>query len=151
MKIFCKHGFYTFEPEGLDDQAYFEAATGYNLVAFGERLTFAPLAELPDLSIKGQAFGNLTATANCCAEPADILRANGFVFDVTQQKLSTLAEIKQSISLWPQLNGGYIALETLPQAGAVYNRQKLISFTGVARWNNRQFILRTYELQNQNN
>lgn len=151
MKIFCEHGFYTFEPESMDDQAYFEAATGYKLTPFGERLTFAPLAELPTLSIKGQPFGNLTATANFCGTAAEVMRANGFVFDVKNQKLSVLSDIKQSIELWPQVNGGYISLETLPQAGAVYNRRKLISFTGVARWNNRQFILRTYELQNQSN
>lgn len=148
MKIFCEHGFYTFEMESMDDQAYFEAATGYKLTPFGERLTFACLAELPTLSIKGQPYGNLVATANYCGNQADVLRANGFVCDVKGQKLGTLSDIKQSIELWPQLNGGYIALEDMPQAGAVYNRQKLISFTGVARWNNRQFILRTYELQN---
>ena len=149
MKIFCQHGFYTFEPESMDDQAHFEANTGYKLVRAGERLTFAPLAELPELSIKGQPFGNLTATVNYCGEPEDILRANGFVFDLHSQKLVELSKAKQALELFPQLNGAYIALETLPQAGAVYNRQILLSFEGVARWNNRQFVLRTYELQNQ--
>ena len=151
MKIFCEHGFYSFEPESIDDQAYFEAATGYKLVPFGERLTFPLLAELPSLSIKGQYFGGATATINYCGKAADIMRANGLVFDLKSQKLIPLSEMKQMAELWPQLNGGYIALETLPQAGAVYNRQKLISFTGVARWNNRQFVLRTYELQDQSN
>ena len=151
MKIYCEHGFYVFEPESLDDQANFEAATGYKLLPVGKWLTFAPLTELSTVSIKGQPYGNLTATVNYCGSPADVMRANGFVFDVTNKELVEMDKIKATLDLYPQINGGYVALEALPQAGAVYNRQKLISFTGVARWNNRQFVLRTYELQNQSN
>lgn len=151
MRIYCEHGFYVFEPEGIDDQANFEANTGHKLVRLGGGLTFAPLTNLPALSIKGQPYGNLTAKVNYCGNPAQVMRANGFVFDTQTKELVEVDKVKATLDLYPQINGGYVALEALPQAGAVYNRQKLISFTGVARWNNRQFILRTYEFQNQSN
>lgn len=149
MKIFCDHGFYSFIPEDMDDQAYFEAATGYKLARFNNRLTFAPLAALADISIKGQPYGGVAANVNYCGEPWDIMRANGFVFDLAAQKLTDLAGITKKAELYPQVNGALIALEVLPQAGAVYDRKRLLSFSGVARFNNREFILRTYELQDQ--
>lgn len=149
MKIFCQHGFYTFTPETMDDQAYFEAATGYKLVRFGDRLTFAPLAALSGVSICGQDFGGLTAKVNYCGTAAEVMRSNGFVFDLKTQKLAALESVTQTAELYPQINGALIALEDLPQAGAMYERKRLLSFAGVARFNNRQFVLRTYELQDQ--
>ncbi len=148
MKFNCEHGFYTFYPESMDDQAYFEANTGYSLTRYGRGLTFPFLAELPDYSIKGQAYGNLTATVNYAGHPADVLRANGFVFDLTSKKLVALESVNQSVKLYEQQNGAYIALE-LPQAGARHNQAPLLSFTGVARFGNQQFILRTYEFKDQ--
>lgn len=147
----CEHGFYSFIPEDMDDQAYFEASTGYKLVRFADGLTFAPLASLPEISIKGQPYGGLTAIVNYCGLPEDVMRANGFVFDLAAQKLAPLSAVTKTLELYPQVNGALIAVDELPQAGAVYNRQRLLSFAGVARWQNRQFILRTYELQNKSN
>lgn len=147
MKFACEHGFYTFEPESMDDQAYFEANTGYRLTRYGGGLTFPFLAQLPDYSIKGQPYGNLTATVNYAGHPADVLRANGFVFDLAARKLVALESVLQSVKLYEQQNGAYIALE-LPQAGARYNQARLLSFAGVARFGNQQFILRTYEFKN---
>lgn len=149
MIISCRHGFYMFYPEDMDDQTYFEAATGFKLAVYGDGLTFPVLAELGDVSIQGKPYGGLTANVNYCGHPEDILRANGFVFDLSVQKLAELSAVKQTLDLYPQVNGALIAVDELPQAGAVYKRQRLLSFTGVARFNNRQFVLRTYELQDQ--
>lgn len=151
MIIKCEHGFYTFVPEDMDDQAYFEASTGYKLVRFADGLTFAPLASLSEISIKDQPYGGLTANVNYCGLPEDVMRANGFVFDLAARKLAPLDTVNKPLELYPQVNGALIAVDELPQAGAVYNRQCLLSFTGVARWQNRQFILRMYELQNKSN
>lgn len=147
MQVFCEHGFYTFSPESMDDKAYFESNMGVRLVRMGERLTFEELANLPDFSIKGAPYGNLTATVNFAGHPADVLRANGFVFDIDNLKLVDLTDITKRVALYSQVNGAYIAL-TLPQAGALHNGEKLLSFTGVARFGNQQFILRTYEFKN---
>lgn len=147
MIMSCEHGSYLFVPESMDDQAYFEANTGYKLVRIAAGLTFPALAELGTLSIQGQPYGNLIARVNYCGTPADVMRANGFVFDLEKQELVTLEAMHKSIVLYPQQNGAYIAVYDLPQAGARYNRQKLISFEGVCRFGNQQFVLRTYELQ----
>ena len=146
MKFNCEHGFYTFYPESMDDQAYFEFNTGFELVRLGKGLTFDILAQLPDYSIKGQPYGNLTATVNYAGHPADVLRANGFVFDVEKQQLATLDSITSSLKLYEQQNGAYIAT-TFPQAGSKVQNQTLLSFTGVPRFGNQQFILRTYEFK----
>ena len=146
MKFNCEHGFYTFYPESMDDQAYFEFNTGFELVRLGKGLTFDTLAKLPDYSIKGQPYGNLTATVNYAGNPEDVLRANGFVFDLAARKLVALESLSQSVKLYEQQNEAYIALE-LPQAGARYNQARLLSFAGVARFGNQQFILRTYEFK----
>lgn len=144
----CEHGFYTFTPEDMDDQAHFQANTGYKLVRLpGGKLTFALLAGLPDYSIKGAPYGNLTAHVNYAGHPAGVLRANGFVFDLQTGTLKELSALTQPVQLYAQQNGAYIAT-ALPQAGAKYKSQRLLSFTGVSRFGNQQFILRTYELQN---
>ncbi len=148
MKFACEHGFYTFEAESMDDTAYFQANTGLALTRYGAGLTFPFLAALPDFSIKGQPYGNLTATVNYAGHPADVMRANGFVFDVEKLQLVKLAEMTKTLKLYPQQNGAYIALE-LPQSGARYNQARLLSFAGVARFGNQQFIVRTYEFQNE--
>ena len=148
MKFNCEHGFYTFEPESMDDQAYFEANTGLTLTRYGAGLTFPFLAQLPDYSIQGAPYGNLTATVNYAGHPADVFRANGFVFDIENLELVNLADVTKSVKLYPQQNGAYIALE-LPQAGARYDQNPLLSFTGVARFGNQQFVLRTYEFKDQ--
>lgn len=148
MKFTCEHGFYTFEPESMDDQAYFQANTGLALTRYGACLTFPFLAALPDYSIQGAPYGNLTATVNYAGHPADVMRANGFVFDVDTLQLVKLAEMTKAVKLYPQRNGAYIALD-LPQAGARYNQARLLSFAGVARFGNQQFVVRTYELKDQ--
>ena len=148
MKIFCEHGFYTFEAESLDDKAFFELHSGITLVRYGERLTFAPLAALPEVSVQGQPYGNLTAKVNFCGTPAQVMRANGFVFDISAQALADKTQMRQAQPLCPQANGGYIATEKLPQAGGRYGQKVLLSFTGVSRFSNRQFILRGAEFEN---
>lgn len=148
MKIFCQHGFYTFEAESLDDQTLFELNTGLTLVGYGERLTFAPLAELPEVSVQGQPYGNLTAKVNFCGTPAEVMRANGFVFDISAQALADKTQMRQPQALYPQLSGGYIATDALPQAGGRYGQQVLLSFNGVSRFVNKQFILRGAEFEN---
>lgn len=146
--ITCRHGFYMFYPEDMDDRAYFEAATGFKLTECGGGLTFPALLEMGDVSIQGQPYGGLTANVNYCGEPEDVFRANGFVFDVSAQKLAVIGDVKKTLELYPQINGALIAVDELPQAGGVTHKYgRLLSFTGVARFNNRQFILRTYELQ----
>ncbi len=147
MNIFCDHGFYTFAPESMDDRAYFEASTGYKLTPYKAGFTFPALAELGPISIAGQPYGGLTAKVNYCGAPADVMRANGFVFDLKKQKLSDISDIKINVELYPQVNDGMIAVYDLPQAGAAYNFNRLISFAGVTRFNNQQFVLRTYELK----
>lgn len=149
MKIYCEHGFYTFAPEHQDDQAYFETQTGFKLVRLGERLTFIPLAQLGDLCLQGQPYGNLTGKVNYCGYPADIMRANGWTFDLNAQALIEISAITTQLQpLYLQPNGAILALETLPQAGVTSNAfGRLLSFAGVARFNSRQFILRTYEFQ----
>lgn len=152
MKIYCEHGFYTFAPEHQDDQAYFEAQTGFKLVRLGERLTFSPLTQLGDLCLQGQPYGNLTGKVTCCGTPSDIMRANGWTFDLKAQALVELSALTQLQALYLQLNGAILALETLPQAGAPCGAfGRLLSFAGVARFDSRQFILRTYEFQDQSN
>lgn len=148
MKIFCRHGFYTFEAESLDDQAYFESSTGLKLVPYGDRLTFAPLAELPEVSVQGQPYGNLTAKVNFCGTPAEVLRANGFVFDISTQALADKTQMRQTQTLCPQAGGGYIATDKLPQAGGRYGQKVLLGFNGVSRFANRQFVLRGTEFEN---
>lgn len=143
----CEHGFYTFVPEDMDDQAYFEANTGVSLTRMeGGELTFQGLVNLPCYSLKGQPFGNLTANVNCCGSVAEVMRANGFVWDYQNKQLAELKSIVQNIALYAQENGAYIALNNLPQAGAQYDGKKLLSFSGVSRFGNQQFILRTFEL-----
>lgn len=144
MMIDCQHGFYMFYPEGIEDQAYFEAQTGFALVQYENGLTFAPLAKLPDFSIKGQPYGNLTAKVNYAGHPADVMRANGFVFDLEELILKDIQSIKAILPLHDQPMGGFIS-ETLPQAGGKYDNKVLLSFTGVGRFNNQQFSVRTYE------
>ena len=148
MKIFCQYGFYTFEAESLDDKTLFELNTGLTLVGYGERLTFAPLAALPEVSVQGQPYGNLTAKVNFCGTPAEVMRANGFVFSVSAQALADKTQMRQAQALYPQLSGGYIATDALPQAGGRYGQQVLLSFNGVSRFVNKQLILRGAEFEN---
>lgn len=142
----CEHGFYSFVPEDMNDQAYFENNTGLELVRFENGLTFAGLLRLPCYSIKGQPYGNLTAKVNYCGSVPDVMRANGFVWDYQKNQLAELTDVVKQVMLYAQTNGAYIALENLPQAGAKHEGKTLLSFSGVSRFGNQQFILRTFEL-----
>lgn len=146
MMMDCQHGFYMFYPEGIEDCSFFEEQTGFSLVQYESGLTFEELSALPDYSIKGQPYGNLIAKVNFAGHPADVLRANGFVFDWTLQKLRKLEDMEVDLPVKEQPFGGFIST-ALPQAGGTYGGKVLLSFTGAVRFNSQQFSMRTYEWQ----
>lgn len=146
MIVKCTHGFYFFKPESAADYTQFSANTGFDLVPFRDGYTFPLLASLGSLSIAGQAYGNLVANVNFCADPWAVLRANQFVYDLEKGQLVELDSVTDEIALYEDFGGATIA-RVLPQAGATYDFKRLLSFYGVSRFENKQFVLRTYELQ----
>jgi hypothetical protein len=81
------------------------------LVRSEEFYTFPLLTEAPKFSLKGLGYLGLEATVNYEGNPWDIMRENGFVYNIGRESLS----LKESIlTLASPALSGYCFLSTTP-------------------------------------
>lgn len=130
MQILCDHGYYKFFTKAPSELYRFKTAFGAELTSKEDYFTFPKLAALPPYSLQWQEYGGLKAKASICADFGEVFKANGFVFDLTQKKLTPIAEVKAVLN-FAESWSGTLNLTDLPQAGGFYGRKRLLSFTGV--------------------
>ncbi|MGB2579401.1 hypothetical protein AAIR98_001320 [Elusimicrobium simillimum] len=140
MRINCDHGFYFFETEKPTNLFYLRHILGLDIVPYKHGYTLSALAALPGYAIEGQDYGGQTAKVTICADIPAILRANGWVYSLTAQKLVNIADITEKLTLYtaPDFEG---QTTDTPQAGAKIDGKTLKSFNGYYRYYYKKVVL----------
>lgn len=110
MRILCRHGHFAFYPRGVSDIARFVNRYGVSLQRVQDFYTFESIAEAPDYSITGKTYVNLPATETYEGNPWDVMRENGFVYDLSTSLLVPVDAI--SILINPARTGLYFTSQT---------------------------------------
>ncbi len=88
MRVLVRHGHFAFYPEKLNDLGRFSRYFGITLVRDGDFYTFSLLQDAPRYSLATKLFLNLPATTTYEGRaPWEVMRENGFVFDLLTQIL----------------------------------------------------------------
>lgn len=113
MRVLCRSGFISFEPDGTADIARLMQFFSITLVRENDYYTFPALKGLPRHSIKGSTYvSGLPATATYEGRhPWEVLKANGFVYNLALSKIVPKATINIPVTL-PLVDDGYFLSQT---------------------------------------
>lgn len=103
MKIVCLHGYFMFYEDKPGEIALFNSRYNQDLCAKDDYYTFKGLKTVPEYSIKGATFMNLTALETYTGKPFEIFRKNGFVYNFL---LKTIALKAANGSYFKPINVG---------------------------------------------
>lgn len=131
MRVVCRHGHFAFYPRDENDIARFAQYFKFPLVQDGDFYTFELLAGAPRYSLKLAPWLGLPAVKTYEGRgPWDVMRENGFVYDITSSLLVlktsvlTLANLSQSTNY-------YLTPSALLQPGArVAGNIQILSYDG---------------------
>lgn len=118
MRILCRHGHYAFYPDYASELAEFCQHFEITLEREDDFYTFPQLIGLADYSLKTLVYKDLPATKTFEGKPWEVMRENGFVFNLSLNKLFP----RQSITsiLTPVQTGGFISVDVpIVQAGSL--------------------------------
>lgn len=87
MRVLCRHGHIAFYPRQATEIARFTQYFGVELERVRDFYTFPLLAEAPDFSLEGLAYLDVPALATFEGEPWDVMRENGFVYNVDKESI----------------------------------------------------------------
>lgn len=93
MRIICRHGHFAFYPKDAHDIASFADLFTEELVRVGDFYTFSFLKDAPDFSIQGKPFLGLPAVKTFEGAPWEVMRENGFVYNVAAKAIVPKASI----------------------------------------------------------
>ncbi len=82
MRVLCRHGHFAFYPRKASDISKFSNYFDVTLVRERDYYTFEGLLDAPNYSLTGFPFLNLPALATFEGEPWEVMRENGFVYDL---------------------------------------------------------------------
>lgn len=83
MRVLCRHGHFAFYPRKSSDLNRFAQSFGVDLVREEDYYTFKGLAGAPDYSLALKPYMNLLpAIKTYAGKPWEVMRENGFVFNV---------------------------------------------------------------------
>ena len=143
MRVICRHGHYAFYPRRAGDLAAFVNRFSQELVSFDDYFTFPLLAGAKEYSLKGANFLNLPATETFAGKPWEIMKANGFVYNIQTKLLVQAASIIASTNVY-RTGLYYTSESSLIQAGSLNaGGVKLLSYDG--EYNSDDLILRLRE------
>lgn len=127
MRILCRHGHFSFFQSYAGEIARFMEVWGVELVKQDDFYTFLKLAGAPKYSLAGKPYLGMLAVKTFEGEPWEILKANGFVYQIA----SGLIVPKQVIlnPFTPVQTGYYYTSEgPMIQPGSWYNGNQLLSW-----------------------
>lgn len=81
MRISCYKGYYEFREDEPGEVAKFNSYYSQDLTSVGAFFTFALLADAPVYSVQGRPYLGLVATKTFAGSPAEVLEANGLIYD----------------------------------------------------------------------
>lgn len=127
MRILCRHGHIAFYQSYAGEIARFMEFFGVELIREGEFYTFLKLAGAPKYSIAGMPYLGLPAKVTFEGEPWEILKANGYVYQIA----TGLIVPKESIlyTFTPEQTGYYYLWDgPLIQPGAWAEGNQVLSW-----------------------
>lgn len=103
MRVLCRHGHLAFFPKRPSEAARICQYYGIELVRSDEFYTFPLLAEAKSFSLAGLDYLGIPAIKTYAGYPWEVMRENGFVYDVNKEALVPKASI---VSIGgPELSG----------------------------------------------
>lgn len=145
MRILVRHGHFAFFPQDSREISRYAKFFGEEMVREGSYYTFANLADAPSFSIKGMPWMGLVATATFEGKPWDIMRENGFVYNVALGSVVAKDDITGAVSL-PRSDNFFISPTPLFQPGKTdLVGNAILSYDAI--WNQDSMQLRIRELQ----
>lgn len=99
MQIRCDYGFFQFRERKPGQLGDFMSQFGLDLVSKDDYFTFDFLSDAPNYSIQGSDYLGLPAVVNFEGKPWEVMRANNFVYDFTQDELVDIEEITTLLSI----------------------------------------------------
>jgi hypothetical protein len=128
MRLLCRHGHYAFYPEEAYEIQVFNSFYGSSLVRDGDFYTFSGQVGAPNYSLIGKTYKNIPAVARYEGNPWDVMKANGFVFNLVTGLFVPAASIVSVVSL-AMTGQFFLTKNTLIQAGAFDARGlKILSY-----------------------
>lgn len=127
MRVLCRHGHLAFYETYAGEIAYFMDYYGVELERDGEFFTFPLLRGAPDYSLAGKPYRGILAVKTFAGKPWDILRENGFVYNISTKTLVPKATVLTTFN--PVDAGGYYTHEgPLIQPGSWVDGKQILSY-----------------------
>lgn len=145
MRIICRHGHFAFYPKDASDVWRFASLFDEELVRVGDFYTFAFLEDVPSHSLIGKDFLGLPALVTFEGQPWEVMRENGFVYNVGLKALVLKASVLTNLAI--DLTDGFYSTENpLIQPGSRNALgQQLLSYD--AEYIREASQLRVFEVQ----
>lgn len=110
MRVICRHGHFAFYPRKASDIGAFANRYSLEIERVEDFFTFSFLAQAGEYSIEGKNYLNLPAVATYAGKPWEIMKANGFVYDLSTNLL--VPKISVTTLIDPARTGLYFTAQT---------------------------------------
>lgn len=87
VRILCRHGHFSFYPKDAREISRFATLFSEELEREGDFYTFAFLKDAPNYSLQGKSYLGLPATVTFEGLPWEVMRENGFVYNIALKTL----------------------------------------------------------------
>jgi len=138
MKINCRHGYFIVHETEPGEVGRFSSVYDVELAAFQDFYTFPFLIDAGNYSLESNQYLNLAAVETYEGDPWEVLRANGFVYDLGLDLLIPVTSITAVITL--QESDFYYVSSGLIQPGSLLKSgQRLVDYTAWFDWKSSTF------------
>jgi hypothetical protein len=87
MRVLCRHGHFAFYPESENDVGTFNNIFDESLTRVNDFYTFSLLKDALKYSLKGKPYLGIPALVDFEGEPWEVMRENGFVYNIALKQL----------------------------------------------------------------
>lgn len=128
MRLLCRHGHYAFYPLKAFEISVFNNFYGAGLVREKDYYTFPGQVGAPDYSFIGEPYMNIPGVVRYEGKPWEVMRENGFVFNLATGLFVPAASIVTVINL-TMTGQFFLAQNAIIQAGSFdATGQKVLSY-----------------------
>jgi hypothetical protein len=118
MRVLCRHGHFSFYPNGEEDISRFCSYFNFALEREDDFYTFSKLKGAPRYSIAGESYLGITAVKTYEGRgPWEVMRENGFVYNIATKLLVLKASILATIEI-PDTGSYFLGENFLIQPGS---------------------------------
>ena len=135
MRVKCSHGYFVLSETAVGQAVDFGTLYSQSVVprSNGDQFTFEPLSALPDHVLFGAPYLNQVATKTYAGKPWEIMRANGWVYDLVNGILVPVTSVTTETPVYSA--GNRFVAPGLIQPGSKVGSQRILGYTA---WFSRQ-------------